>query len=106
MKTPKTTIAAASAPIGMTSASAAGRRRPACAGAMDDASDLADHALHEIVHLLERDLGLLVRGAGRDHGLAGVVLQRSLEEGVVALHHLRLDGVGVLARRRGHRLAI
>src|SRR5712691_10527264 len=93
MNSPKTTIAAASAPIGMTSASAVGRRRPACAGAMDGASDLADHALHEIVHLLERDVGLLVRGAGRDHGLAGVVLQRSLEDDVIALHHLRFHGV-------------
>src|SRR5882672_12665278 len=101
MNTPKTTIAAASAATGITSASAAWRHWPSRADAIGVASDLADHALDQIVHLLEHHVGLLVRGPRGDDDVARarVVLQRALEDDEVALHHLRLDRVGVLARR-------
>src|SRR5215470_12864376 len=100
MNTPNTASAAASAPTGMRTASAV-RLMGAAA-----ASDLADHPQHEIVHLLERDVGLLLRRAGGDDGLAGVVLERPLEDDVAALEHLRLDGVGVLPRRLGRRRTV
>ena len=80
MKSPKTTSAAASAPIGITSASAAWRHGPERSDAIAAVSDLADHALDQIVHLLEHHVGLLVRGPGGDDGGAGVVLQRTLED--------------------------
>src|SRR5882724_10142268 len=106
MNTPKTTIAAASAATGITSASAAWRHWPSRADAIGAASDLADHALDQIVHLLEHHVGLLVRGSGGDDGVAGVVLQWALEDHVVALEHLRLDAVRALARVVGHRAAV
>src|SRR5262249_27229005 len=106
MKRPKTTMAAASAPIGITSASAARRHGPERSDAIAPRSDLADHALDQIVHLLEHHVGLLVRGPGRDDRAARVVLQRTLEDHEVALHHLRLDRVGALARRVADRAAV
>src|SRR4030095_15249704 len=106
MKSPKTTSAAPSAPIGITSASAAWRHGPERPDAIAAVSDLADHALDQIIHLLEHHVGLLVRGPGGDDGGAGVVLQRTLEDDEVALHHLRLHGVGVLARVVRHRPAV
>src|SRR5882672_4162146 len=106
MTMPKTAIAAASAPTGIAIASADRRRRPDGPGAMTTSSDLADDALGQIVHLLEQRLGLLQRRPAGDDRLAGVVLQRPLEDDVVALQHLRLDGVGVLARALGHGLAV
>src|SRR5213594_2223409 len=106
MKMPKTTIAAASAAIGITSASAAWRHGPERSDAIAARSDLADHALDQIVHLLEHHVGLLVRGPRGDDGVARVVLQRALEDDEVALHHLRLDRVGVLARRITRRAAV
>src|SRR5215472_5431195 len=39
---------------------------------------LPDDALDQVVHLLERDVGLLLLGAGGDDDLAGVVLERPL----------------------------
>src|SRR2546427_5469587 len=106
MKMPKTTIAAASAAIGITSASAAWRHEPERSDAIAARSDLADHALDQIVHLLEHHVGLLVRGPGGDDGVAGVVLQRALEDHVVALEHLRLDGVRALPRVVDHGAAV
>src|SRR5437867_4528063 len=106
MKSPKTTIAAASAAIGITSASAAWRHRPERSDAIAPRSDLADHALDQIVHLLEHHVGLLVRGPGGDDGVAGVVLQWALEDHVVTLEHLRLDAVCALARVIGQRAAV
>src|SRR6267142_1103739 len=106
MNTPKTTIAAASAAVGITSASAAWRHGPERSDAIAARSDLADHALDQIVHLLEHHVGLLERGPRGDDGVARVVLQRTLEDDEVALHHLRLHGVGVLARRVAHRTAV
>src|SRR5437867_403045 len=90
------TTAAARPPS--TSASADWRRRPDGPDAMATSSDLADHALGQIVHLLQQRLGLLERSAAGDDGLAGVVPQRALEDDELALQHLRLDGVGVLTR--------
>src|SRR5262245_16643496 len=98
MNTPNTTSAAASTPRGMKRLSPARTSRRT--------SDLADDALDEIVHLLEHDVGLLLRDAGVDDGLAGVVLQRPLEDDEVALHHLRLHRVRALARRIRHGLAV
>src|SRR4029453_11077863 len=103
---PKTTIAAASAPIGIASASAAWRHAPERSDAIAARSDLADHALDQIAHLLEHHVGLLVRGPGDDDGLAAVVLQRPLEDDEVTLHHLRLDRVGALARGIADRAAV
>src|SRR5215467_13843124 len=106
MKSPKTTIAAASAPIGIASASAARRHGPGRSDAIAPGSDLADHALDQIVHLLEHHVGLLVRGPRGDDGVARVVFERALEDHEVALHHLRLDRVGALASRVADRAAV
>src|SRR2546429_5353834 len=72
MKMPKTTIAAASAAIGITSASAAWRHEPERSDAIAARSDLADHALDQIVHLLEHHVGLLVRASRGDDGVAAL----------------------------------
>src|SRR5260221_13287985 len=97
---PNKSIAATSAPTGIASASTEGPRRPAArASAMQPRSDLADHTLDQIVHLLEHRIGLFQRRAGGDHLLAGVVLERTLEDDVLALHHCRVDAVGLLLRR-------
>src|SRR5438128_11414657 len=98
MNRPNTTSAAPSAPSGMATVSPARRSRATL--------DLADHALDEIAHLLQHDVGLLVRHTGVDDGLARVVLERALEDDELALHHLRLDRVGPLARRLRDRLAV
>src|SRR5438552_13030780 len=97
MNRPNTTSAAPSAPSGIATVSPTRASRTL---------DLADDALDEIVHLLEDDVGLLLRHAGVDHGLARVVLQRALEDDELALEHLRLHRVGPLARRLRHRLAV
>src|SRR5450631_1223680 len=103
MNRPNNTIEAASAPTGIAKASTAEASRPD-PEATD--SDLSDHALDQVVHRLEHRLRLLVSLAGGDHFLAGVVLQRALEDDEVALHHFGLHRIGLgLARRRG-RLAI
>src|SRR5258706_670391 len=108
MKPPKRTSAAASAATGMANASAAGpsATRARGAGANTAASDGTNHPFDQIVHLLEDRLGLLVGGAGRDDLLAGIGLQRTLEDRVAPLLHLGEDTVGFLARRLGHRLPI
>src|SRR6266446_4730406 len=95
MNNPNATSAAPSAPSGIRSDSPARANRTT--------SDLADDALDQIVHLLQHHVGLLLRDAGGDHDLAGVVLQGALEDDEVALHHLRLRRVGPLARRLRHR---
>src|SRR3977135_2797506 len=59
----------------------------------------ADHAFHQVVHLLELGVGLPALGAGADHGIALVVLDRALEDDVAAGGQLGLDIVGLLARR-------
>src|SRR5258706_8069357 len=103
---PNSSIAAASAPTGMTSASTEGPRLPARASAMRPRLDLADHTLDQIVHLFEHRIGLLQGLTGRDDLLAGVVLERALEDDVFALHHRRVDAVGLLPGRVRHRLAV
>src|SRR5262245_61296298 len=57
----------------------------------------ADHAFHQIVHLLELGVGLAAFDAGGDHRVALVVLERALEGDVAAGHALGLDVVGMLA---------
>ena len=59
---------------------AVGRRRTEGAQRHGRVTTLADHALDQVVHLLEHDVGLLLRDAGGDDGLAGVVLERALED--------------------------
>src|SRR4051812_37651453 len=57
---------------------------------------LPDDALDEVVHALERDVGLLLLDARRDHDLAGVVLERTLVDDHRAGHELGLGLVGLL----------
>src|ERR1700679_903963 len=66
----------------------------------------ADHALDQIVHLLEFGILLAALGAGGDDGLALVVHQRALEDRKARGQELGLDLVGVLARLLAHRRAI
>src|SRR5690349_13634650 len=61
---------------------------------------LADDAFDQVVHLFQRDVGLLLLGAGGDHDLAGVVLQRALVDDHRPGHELRLRVVGLLLRLR------
>src|SRR6185369_2129991 len=75
-------------------------------GEAADMSDLADHAFNQVVHLLQHRVGLLQRGAGGDDFLAGVVLERALEYLKGALHHGRLDAVGLGLGGRRHGLAV
>src|SRR3569832_68439 len=58
----------------------------------------SDHALDQIIHLLEFRILLAALGAGRNHRLALVVDQRALEDRKPLRHEGRLDFVGVLAR--------
>src|SRR6202020_1661933 len=58
----------------------------------------ADHALDQIVHLLELGILLAALGARRDHGLALVVHQRALEDRKTLGQERGLDLVGMLAR--------
>src|SRR5262249_53008722 len=62
----------------------------------------ADHSIDQIVHRLELDRGFLIDLAGRDDLVALVVLHRSFEHRVAALHDLGLDGIGLLARGIRH----
>src|SRR5947209_6914885 len=63
----------------------------------------ADHSLDEIVHLLQFDRRLGV-GLPRARDLiASIVLQRALDDGEAALHHLRLHGINLLACRIRYR---
>src|SRR5262245_56887680 len=57
---------------------------------------LADHALDQVVHLLERDVRLALLAASRNHDLAGVVLERALVDDHGAGHELGLGVVGLL----------
>src|SRR5258705_2605020 len=114
MNTPNSASAAASAASGIASASAAS----ATLGAQTLPAlylpclipslplYLSIDALDQVVHLLEQRLGLLVGGARRDDFLAGVVLERALEDRVGALLHLGQHGVGLLAPGLGHGLAV
>src|SRR5690242_10464454 len=95
------------------SAAAAGARAPTGSGTDPETGDdtagasmltpapmaasvrLPDDALHQVVHLLERHVGLLLLRARRDHHLAGVVLQRTFVDDHRAVHELRLGGVGL-----------
>src|SRR6266851_1010854 len=106
MKTPNSTMAAASAATGMTNASAAERSLAPLACSISAGSDGADHSFDQVVHLLEHRLSLLIGRAGRDDFLAGIVLERSLEHRIGALLHLGEDRVGFLAAGLGHRLAV
>src|SRR5579872_5746140 len=62
----------------------------------------SDHALDQIIHLLELGILLGAFGAGRNHSLALVVDQRALEDRKSRRHELGLDLVGVLARGFRH----
>src|SRR5258706_15178190 len=106
MKTPNSTMAAASAATGMTKASAAERSLASLARSISAASDRADDPFDQVVHLLEDRFSLFVRGASGDDFLAGVVLERPLEYRVGPLLHLAEDRVGFLAAGLGHRLAV
>src|ERR1039457_4792294 len=106
MNPPNTIIASAKAPTGMTSASTAGRIGDMGCSRRGSASDLADDALDQIIHLFEHRIGLLQAGAGGDHLLAGVVLERPFEQHIVSLHHPRLDAIGLLLRRFSRRVAL
>src|ERR1700684_1899419 len=66
----------------------------------------ADHALDQIVHLLEFRILLAALGARRDDGLALVVHQRSLEDRKTLGQERGLDLVGVLAGLFAHRRTI
>src|SRR4029077_4973341 len=55
-----------------------------CASASQPSRGGADHAFHQVVHLLELGVGLPAVDAGRDHGVASVVLERAFEDDVVA----------------------
>src|ERR1700722_20894389 len=66
----------------------------------------ADHALDQIIHLLEFGILLAALGARRDDGLALVVHQRALEDRKTLGQERGLDLVGVLARLLAHRRAI
>src|SRR5450830_1823670 len=70
------------------------------------ASDRADHAFDEVVHLFELKVGLLEHLAGGQDGVALVVLERALEDVEAAREHLGLDLVGVLLGRLAHAAAI
>src|SRR5258708_17193872 len=106
MKTPNSTMAAASAATGMTKASAAERSLASLARSISAASDRADDPFDQVVHLLEDRFSLFVRGASGDDFLAGVVLERPLEHRVGPLLHLSEDLVGFLAAGLGHRRAV
>src|SRR5215470_20288156 len=118
MNTPNRIMATISAPIGMATDSAARRRRSPRKGeatALRTGStmalsgmflDLAYHALDQIVHLLQRDVGLNLLRARNDDSLAGVVFERSFEDHELTLDHLRLDGVRVLAAAFGHGVTV
>src|SRR3984957_16155240 len=62
----------------------------------------ADHALDQIVHLLELGILLAALGACGDDGLALVVHQRALEDRKTLGQERGLDLVGVLARLLAH----
>src|SRR6202020_1081493 len=66
----------------------------------------ADHALDQIVHLLELGILLATLGARGDDGLALVVHQRALEDRKAGRQELGLDLVGVLARLLSYRRTI
>src|ERR1700723_4023038 len=66
----------------------------------------ADHALDQIVHLLELGILLAALGACGDDGLALVVHQRALEDRKTLGQERGLDLVGVLARLLSYRRAI
>src|SRR6185436_2651158 len=108
--TPNSSSAPASASSGSTTASIAERivkraersqRRPRAAQ-QRDASHLADDAFDQVVHRLELEVRLLEGLAGGDHLLAGVVLQRPLEDIERALEHRGAHVLGVLLGRVGH----
>src|SRR6202040_764480 len=58
-----------------------------------------DHSLDQIVHLLELRIGLTAIDAGRNHDTPFIVLERTLENHVIAGSELHLDVVGLLAGR-------
>src|ERR1700720_1205268 len=58
-----------------------------------------DHSLDQIVHLLELRIGLTAIDAGRNHDIAFIVLERTLEDHVIAGSELRFDVVSLLAGR-------
>src|ERR1700731_1045840 len=58
-----------------------------------------DPSLDQIAHFLELRIGLTAIDAGRNHDIAFVVLERTLENHVIAGSELRLDVVGLLAGR-------
>src|ERR1700737_799927 len=58
-----------------------------------------DHSLDKIAHLLELRIGLTTIDAGRNHDIAFIILERTLEDDVIAGSELRLDVVSLLAGR-------
>src|SRR5258708_20640430 len=88
MKTPNSTMAAASAATGMTKASAAERSLASLARSISAASDRADDPFDQVVHLLEDRFSLFVRGASGDDFPPRVVLERPLEHRLDPLLHL------------------
>src|SRR5471030_1320024 len=105
MNMPNTTMAANSAPIGIASASAARPMLPVWLEATVAPSDLAGDPFDQIIHLLQHGVGLHERGACRNDDFAGVVLERTFEDDVIALHHLGFYAIGVLAPALRNRLA-
>src|SRR5450631_2045513 len=67
---------------------------------------LPDDAVDQVVHLLERDVGLLLLCPGRNDDLAGVVLERPLVDDHRTGHELGLGGVGFLLCGGRDRLAV
>src|SRR5580704_9225260 len=76
-------VAGESAPM-LTPIPTCGAPRPSARGSVG----LPDDAVDQVVHLLEVDVGLLLLGPGRDHDLAGVVLERTLVDDHRAGHEL------------------